>query len=77
MKCETPARPSGLVPRAGADPVPDRDRADVVDLLRDHPLAGVELGQDPVLHAQEYRTHTVSAGRVAIAPCVEIAPAGV
>ena len=40
-----------LVARAGADPVADRDRADVVETLGDHPLAGVELGQRPVLHA--------------------------
>ena len=40
-----------LVARAGADPVADRDRPHVVELLRDHPLPRVELGQLPVLHA--------------------------
>ena len=41
-----------LVARAGADPVADRGRADVVEPLGDHPLARVELGQDPVLHGR-------------------------
>ena len=41
-----------LVPRAGADPVADRGRADVVEPLGDDPLARVELAQDPVLHAR-------------------------
>ena len=43
----------GLVARAGADPEPIDDRADVVDLLGDHALAGVELGQHVVLHAPD------------------------
>ena len=55
MKCETPALRVGLVARPGADPVADRDRADVVEPLGDHPLAGVELGQHPVLHGRIVR----------------------
>ena len=41
-----------LVARAGADPVADGRRADMVESLGDHPLARVELGQPPVLHAR-------------------------
>ena len=41
-----------LVARAGADPVADGDRADVVETLGDHPLAGVELAEHPVLHGR-------------------------
>src|SRR5205814_73987 len=40
-----------LVPRPGADPEPERDRADAADPLGDQPLAGVELGEDVLLHA--------------------------
>ena len=39
-----------LVARSGADPVADRRRPNVVEPLGDHAFAGVELGQDPVLH---------------------------
>ena len=39
-----------LVARPGADPVADGGRANMVEPLGDHPLAGVELGQHPVLH---------------------------
>ena len=52
MKCETPARSSVLVARAGADPVAERDRADVRHPLGDDALAGVELGEDVLLHAR-------------------------
>ena len=40
----------GLVARAGADPVADRGRADVLEPLADHALARIELAQDPVVH---------------------------
>ena len=50
MKCETPAFASLLVARAGADPEPERHRADARDALRDQPLAGVELGENVLLH---------------------------
>ena len=39
-----------LVARAGADPEAERDGADARDALRDHALAGVELGQRVLLH---------------------------
>src|SRR5205823_15077846 len=42
----------GLVARAGADPEADRDGAHVREPLRDHALAGVELGQDVALHGR-------------------------
>jgi hypothetical protein len=42
----------GFVPRARADPEPDRDRAHVREPLRDDALAGVELGQDVPLHGR-------------------------
>ncbi len=41
----------GLVARAGADPVADRGRADVVEPLADHSLARIELAQNPVVHS--------------------------
>src|SRR6476620_6203024 len=40
----------GLVPRAGADPEAEGDRADIRDPLRDDSLARVELGEDVFLH---------------------------
>jgi len=40
-----------LVPRARPDPVSERDGADARHLLRDHPLARVELGKDVFLHS--------------------------
>ena len=43
-----------LVARAGADPEAERDRADARHLLRDHPLARVELGEDVLLHGSTY-----------------------
>src|SRR5207253_9770738 len=39
-----------LVPRAGADPEANLGGANVIEALRDHPLARVQLGQHPVLH---------------------------
>ena len=43
----------GLVARAGADPEPDRDRADVREALRDDALARVELREHVLLlHAR-------------------------
>ena len=39
-----------LVTRAGADPVADGRRANMVEPLGDHAFARVELGQAPVLH---------------------------
>ena len=60
MKCEMPALRVGLVARArrrsSSRPRPS-GRAS--SRSRDHPLAGVELGQDPVLHAAD-RTRRVS-----------------
>src|SRR5581483_5112874 len=44
-----------LVAGAGSDPVADRDRAGVVEPLRDHALARVELRQLPVLHTRIVR----------------------
>ena len=42
----------GLVPRAGADPEADRDRAHVREPLGDDALARIELGQDIPLHGR-------------------------
>ena len=52
-----------LVARAGADPVADGDRADVVETLADHPFAGVELAERPVLHGR------IVDGDVRLVPC--------
>ena len=53
MKCEIPAFGSVSSRESGADPVPDRGRADVRKPLRDHALAGVELGLGPRLHRRD------------------------
>ena len=42
----------GLVPRAGADPEAEGDRADIRDPFRDDSLARVELGEDVFLHVR-------------------------
>ncbi len=55
----SPPRPSkisaiccaGLVSGARPDPEAERDRADTRNSFRDDPLAGVELGEDVLLHA--------------------------
>ena len=39
-----------LVARPGADPEPERDGTDARHVLRDHALAGIELGEDVLLH---------------------------
>ena len=41
-----------LVARAGADPVADGRRANVIEPLRNDAFARVELGQPPVLHGR-------------------------
>ena len=46
-----------LVPRAGADPEPERDRPEVRQPLGDDPLAGIQLGEHVLLH-----------GRIVLAP---------
>src|SRR5438093_164017 len=52
----------GLVTRAGADPEPDRDRADARDALRDHALARVELREDVLLHPRIIASGPPGAG---------------
>ena len=42
MKWETPALAARLVTRPGADPEPERGRADAVDVLADDTLARPE-----------------------------------
>ncbi len=39
-----------LVACTGSDPVADCNRPDVVETLGDHPFAGIELAERPVLH---------------------------
>ena len=50
----------GLVARAGADPEPERHRADAVDPLGDQALAGVELREDVFLHRRMVQLRNTS-----------------
>ena len=49
MKCEMPGLRVALVARAGADPEPDRNGADLREALGDDALARIELRQDVLL----------------------------
>ena len=64
-KCETPACSTRLVARAGADPEPERDRADRGQRLGHDPYARVELGE------------LVAAARSASVPAVASSAAAV
>ena len=67
MKCETPALALGLVPRAGADPVADGDRADVRRPSARSPARPSRARSAPSSASAGSYAH-VRDGRVAIAP---------